>query len=127
MINGWLSLRVHDPVQVGEWYKKLGFEIVGGHPEIGSIVVGTKDKGRVIVLLPGAQLGHPDRLQMHFAVRDVDAEYERLRREGIEFQGPPKDMPWRWRHVYTTDPAGHTVEICSPLPDAADRDSTFVH
>jgi catechol 2,3-dioxygenase-like lactoylglutathione lyase family enzyme len=57
-------------------------------------------------------------VQLHFHVPDVDAEYERLKVEGVEFEEPPRDMPWRWRHAYTRDPAGHTVEIYSPLPDA---------
>jgi catechol 2,3-dioxygenase-like lactoylglutathione lyase family enzyme len=126
MINGWLSLRFEDPKAASLWYEKLGFEIIGGSPDFGSIVIGTKDRGRIMVLLPGPQLGHPDRLQMHFAVKDVDSEYDRLKRAGIEFREPPRDMPWGWRHAYTSDPAGHTVEICSPLPDAHDKDSMFV-
>jgi uncharacterized glyoxalase superfamily protein PhnB len=78
-----------------------------------------------MVLLPGEPLDHPDRLQIHFAVKDVDAAFERLSRGGDEFQMSPKDMPWRWRHAYTRDPAGHTIEICSPLSDADDADSAF--
>ncbi len=34
------------------------------------------------------------------------------------FNGPPTDIPWRWRHAYTHDPAGYTVELVTPLPDA---------
>lgn len=45
MINGWLSLRVKDPSHVAEWYQKLGFEIVGARPDIGTVVVGTREKG----------------------------------------------------------------------------------
>ena len=126
MINGWLSLRVENPKTVSEWYQKLGFTIVGSRPEIGTVVVGTPDLGRIMVLIPGEGLDHPERLQIHFAVGDVDAEYERLRRAGVEFREPPKDMPWRWRHAYTCDPAGHTIEICSPLHDVRDVDSNLV-
>jgi predicted enzyme related to lactoylglutathione lyase len=79
-----------------------------------------------MVLIPGEPLGTPDRLQIHFAVPDVDREYERLRSAGIDFKKPPRDMPWRWRHAYTSDPAGHAVELCSPLPDAHDLDSELV-
>jgi uncharacterized glyoxalase superfamily protein PhnB len=67
-----------------------------------------------------------ERVQLHFEVRDVDAEYERLKSAGVDFKEPPQDMPWRWRHAYTNDPAGHTVEICSPLPDAKDKDAEFI-
>lgn len=126
MINGWLSLRVEDPHRVAAWYQKLGFEIVGERPDAGGIALGTRDEGRIMVLLPGESVGHPDRLQIHFAVPDLDAEYERLKTAGIQFNEAPKDMPWHWRHAYTQDPAGHTVEICSPLPGAKDKDSEFV-
>jgi lactoylglutathione lyase len=126
MIDGWLSLRVEDPKAVGAWYEKLGFEIVGARADVGSVVVGNKKRGRILVLLPGETIEHPDRLQIHFAVPDVDAEYERLTKEGVQFQEPPKDMPWRWRHAYTNDPAGHTVELCTPLPDAKDLDASFL-
>jgi catechol 2,3-dioxygenase-like lactoylglutathione lyase family enzyme len=126
MINGWLSLQVANPELVSEWYEKLGFEIVARRPDLGSVVVGTEEGGRIIVFLRGQTLDHPDRLQIHFAVANVDAEFERLRRAGVKFREPPKDMPWRWRHAYTSDPAGHTIEICSPLPGAGDQDSTFV-
>ncbi|MBV8278936.1 MAG: VOC family protein, partial [Verrucomicrobia bacterium] len=64
----------------------------------------------------GQPLDHPERLQMHFAVPDVDDVYERLKQEGVRFDEPPADMPWGWRHAYTRDPAGHTVEICSRCP-----------
>lgn len=126
MINGWLSLRVENPKTVSEWYQRFGFTIVGSHPEIGTVVVGTPDLGRTMVLIPGERLDHPERLQIHFAVEDVDAEYERLSRAGIEFREPPRDTPWRWRHAYTSDPAGHTIEICSPLDDVHDVDSNLV-
>jgi len=126
MIKGWISLRVEEPKKVAAWYiDKLGFEAQGERPGIG-LAVGTKDAGRAMVLLNGEGLEHPERVQLHFEVKDVDAEYQRLREAGVEFSEPPKDMPWRWRHAYTSDPAGHTVEICSPLPDAHDKDAEFV-
>jgi predicted enzyme related to lactoylglutathione lyase len=71
-----------------------------------------------MVLLPGEKIEHPDRLQIRFAVPDVDAAYDRLTKAGVKFHEFPRDMPWRWRRAYTTDPAGHTVELCSPLPNA---------
>jgi hypothetical protein len=85
MIDGWLSLRAEGPHWVTAWHQKLGFEIVSERPDVGSIAIGTKDKGRVMVLLPGEKIGHPDRFEIHFAVPDVDAECEHLKRAGIQF------------------------------------------
>lgn len=33
MIDGWLSLRVRNPKEVGAWYVKLGLEVIGGRPD----------------------------------------------------------------------------------------------
>lgn len=119
MFPGWISLRVNDPQRVSQWYKThLGLAVLGTREDLGTQMLGNAELGAALIFLPGDPLDHPERVQMHFQVADVDAEYERLKKEGVEFEGPPQDMPWRWRHAYTRDPAGHTVELCSPLPDA---------
>ncbi|MBV8099987.1 MAG: VOC family protein [Verrucomicrobia bacterium] len=119
MLNGWISLRVKDPKQVAAWYtdhKML--ELVGAREDIGTRALGSRENGLALILISGDQLDRPDLLQLHLHVKDVDAEYERLKAEGVKFEEPPKNMPWGWRHAYTKDPAGHTVEVCSPLPEA---------
>lgn len=119
MFPGWISLRVNEPKQIGDWYTRhLGLVVFGAREDIGSQALGSREHGAAIILLRGEPVDHPERLQMHFQVPDVDAAYERLKREGVEFDEPPADKPWGWRHAYTRDPAGHTVEICSPLPGA---------
>jgi catechol 2,3-dioxygenase-like lactoylglutathione lyase family enzyme len=119
MFPGWISLRVKDPQSVSEWYTKhLGLVVFGGREDIGSLALGTREHGAAIILLPGEPLDHAERLQLHFHVPDVDAAYQRLKREGVDFDEAPEDKPWGWRHAYTRDPVGHTVELCSPLPGA---------
>ena len=119
MLNGWISLRVKDPRAIGAWYTKVtGMQVVGSRPDMGGIALGDRERGYAIILLPGESIEHPERLQMHFEVADVDAEYDRLRRQGVEFDEPPADQPWGWRHAYTHDPVGHTVELCTPLTNA---------
>jgi hypothetical protein len=94
--------------------------IAGGRRTRGHWLGGARDQRTcyAIVLLPGESIDQPEKVQMHFPVADVDAEYDRLRRLGIRFDGPPEDQPWGWRHAYTHDPAGHTVELCTPLANA---------
>ncbi|MBV8214514.1 MAG: VOC family protein [Verrucomicrobia bacterium] len=120
MFPGWISLRVKDPKEVAQWYSQhLGLEVLGGRHIGGGetqALGSPKEKGPAMILLPGQPLDHPERLQMHFAVPDVDDVYERMKQEGVRFDEPPADMPWGWRHAYTRDPAGHTVEICSRCP-----------
>jgi catechol 2,3-dioxygenase-like lactoylglutathione lyase family enzyme len=104
---------------------RAGCDVQGDHHvhrlerrDIGSVALGSKEHGPAIILLPSENIGHPDKLQMHFPVADVDAEYDRLKKLGIQFDEPPGHKPWGWRHAYTHDAAGHTVELCTPIAGA---------
>ncbi|HYY30511.1 MAG TPA: VOC family protein [Chthoniobacterales bacterium] len=119
MFNGFISLRVKDPKRVAEWYTKHRIlELMGGREDIGSQALGSREHGYALILLPGDAGTQTQSVQLHFHVKDVDAEYKRLSGEDVAFEEPPKNMPWGWRHAYTKDPAGYTVELCSPLPQA---------
>ncbi len=50
---------------------------------------------------------------------EVDAWYERLRRQGVAFESPPADNEtFGIRHCFLRDPAGYLVEIqCFRSPD----------
>lgn len=78
------------PGHGAESYGKLGFEIVGARTDVGSVVIGKKDLGRIIVWLPGEAPCHPDRLQINFAAKDVDAAFERLSEAGVEISRTSK-------------------------------------
>ena len=43
MIDGWLSLRVRNPEEVGAWYEKLRLQVSAGRPEAGTVVVGARE------------------------------------------------------------------------------------
>jgi catechol 2,3-dioxygenase-like lactoylglutathione lyase family enzyme len=91
-------------------------------PQLGKIntpsALGTRDNELAVIFIPGDQLAQPKLVQLHFHVADVDAEYQRFKDEGVKFAESRRKMHWGWRHAYTNDPAGHTVELCSPLPEA---------
>jgi hypothetical protein len=83
--------RVKDPKRVAAWYtdhKML--ELVGSREDIGTKALGSSEYGPAVILIPGDQLERPDLLQLHLHVMDVDAEYERLKSEGVKFEEPPK-------------------------------------
>lgn len=51
-----------------------------------------------------------------FAVDDVDASYEELRRRGATFVTEPQDQPVAFiRTAHLRDPEGHLIEINAPL------------
>lgn len=46
---------------------------------------------------------------VYFEHDDLDATVARLVSEGIVFDAPPADQPWRWREAYLRDPTGNVV------------------
>ena len=48
-----------------------------------------------------------------FVVADVDAAYQHLLSQGVEFLEPPTDMPWRLRTAAFLDPAGYALTLTS--------------
>jgi lactoylglutathione lyase len=53
-------------------------------------------------------------------VDDVDRAAARLAAAGVIWVTPPHDEPvWRQRVAHVRDPAGHLVELWTPLPAAA--------
>jgi hypothetical protein len=95
MFNGFISLRVKDPKRVAEWYTKHRIlELMGGREDIGSQALGSREHGYALILLPGDAGTQTQSVQLHFHVKDVDAEYKRLSGEDVAFEEPPKNMPW---------------------------------
>jgi uncharacterized glyoxalase superfamily protein PhnB len=67
-----------------------------------------------------AQLGgrppeEPLTAQIFLLVKDVDRVYERLSKKGVQFFGPPRDMPWGVRIVECFDPEGRRVVFAEGL------------
>jgi catechol 2,3-dioxygenase-like lactoylglutathione lyase family enzyme len=52
-------------------------------------------------------VGPSEQVTVYFECDELDREYERLRRAGVEFELAPSDMPWRWREARFRDPDGH--------------------
>ncbi len=54
-------------------------------------------------------------ITLGFEVNDVDAEYERLKAEGVEFVMLPRTHPWGARSVWFRDPDGNIVDFFAHL------------
>jgi uncharacterized glyoxalase superfamily protein PhnB len=73
----------------------------------------------VVFLRTGLPTFKPARLQgrradgllVVFVVDDIDAEYERLRSEGVEITTPLETEPWGERFFQVTDPNGVTYQL----------------
>jgi catechol 2,3-dioxygenase-like lactoylglutathione lyase family enzyme len=109
-----VTVFVEDPGRLREWYTgNLGLTVSSETPRFVQLA---DQSGRPCVAFHvGAPPEHPNRIQLHFEVEDVDAEYERLRGQGLAFEERPEDKPWGWRVASVRDPAGHTVELVTPV------------
>jgi catechol 2,3-dioxygenase-like lactoylglutathione lyase family enzyme len=109
-----VTVFVEEPGRLRDWYTRyLGLTVSSETPRFVQLADAS---GRPCVAFHvGEPLGHPGQVQLHFEVDDVDAEYDRLRGEGLAFEGGPDDKPWGWRVASVRDPAGHTVELVTPL------------
>ena len=58
-----------------------------------------------------------------FEVRDVDAEYERLKALDVEFVKLPATHPWGARSVWFRDPDGNIVNFFTVLTDPSRKGS----
>jgi len=54
-----------------------------------------------------------EQVTLYFESDDVDHDYERLRRIGVPFEHPPRDMSWLWREARMRDPSGHRLCLFS--------------
>jgi catechol 2,3-dioxygenase-like lactoylglutathione lyase family enzyme len=63
---------------------------------------------------------------VEFVVDDVDADYERLRRDGTvtAFELEPTTMPWGNRSMLFRDPDGNLVNFFAPLTEESKQRQT---
>ena len=57
---------------------------------------------------------------LNFEVEDVDAEYERLRGEGLPILLTLRDEVFGQRHFITCDPNGVLIDVIKPIPPNAE-------
>src|SRR5579883_2774141 len=108
----YITLFVSEVETVRDWYvRHLGLR---AETDSGQFVRLVGTEGAMLGLHRGAPAQHPERIQIHFQVLDVDAFCRRLMADGVTFDREPSDAPWGLRVASLRDPAGHTVEIYSP-------------
>jgi catechol 2,3-dioxygenase-like lactoylglutathione lyase family enzyme len=110
-----VTIWTHSPQALRDWYvAHLGLEVRNETPRF--VMLGERGAGgAAIAFHVGEPLSEPQRVQLHFAVDDVDAVYDRLVRAGVAFEGKPSDKPWGLRTASCRDPGGHGVEFTMPI------------
>jgi len=52
-----------------------------------------------------------ENITLGFDVNDIDAEYERLNKMGVNITMPPKTYPWGRRAMQIADPDGNLINL----------------
>ncbi|MBN1991959.1 MAG: VOC family protein [Anaerolineae bacterium] len=108
------------PVLVDFYTKVLGVKVEGDnvHAELH-----TEGAGIAIFSVEGMESMAPLSMQgagygsvtIAFEVKDVDAEYERLKALDVEFVKLPATHPWGSRSVWFRDPDGNIIDLFAVL------------
>jgi predicted enzyme related to lactoylglutathione lyase len=122
-----ISLNVDDPVASAAFAKQhLGF--TEDMASDGFVSLSRPDAGFNLIYLrtgletfkPDSMRGHPaDGLLVVFVVDEIDAEYERLQRAGVEITTPIQTEPWGERFFQVTDPNGVVIQLVQWMSESA--------
>jgi uncharacterized glyoxalase superfamily protein PhnB len=113
-----LSLNVTDPKASADWVAAhLGFAeemsadgfVSMAHPQAGVNLIYLRVG--LPTFTPASAAGHADGLLIAFVVDDLDSEYDRMLREGVEFLALPVTEPWGERYVQAADPNGVVYQL----------------
>lgn len=120
-----LSLNVEDPVASATFAKQhLGF--TEDMADDGFVSLSKQDAGFNLIYLrtglesfkPDSMRGrHADGLLVVFVVDNIDEEYARLQREGVQITTPIQTEPWGERFFQVTDPNGVVFQLVRWMVD----------
>ena len=114
-----ISLNVAD-VEASAAFAKRHFGFTEAMSADGFVSLHRPDVGfNLIFLRTGLATFEPERMKGHgadgvlvaFVVGDVDAQYERLQREGVEILTPIETEAWGERSFQVADPNGVVIQL----------------
>ena len=114
-----ISLNVAD-VEASAAFAKRHFGFTEAMSADGFVSLHRPDVGfNLIFLRTGLATFKPERMKGHdadgvlvaFVVDDVDAQYERLQREGVEILTPIETEAWGERYFQVADPNGVVIQL----------------
>jgi catechol 2,3-dioxygenase-like lactoylglutathione lyase family enzyme len=105
------------PVETVEFFKKLGLTvIVDSLPRYARLECPNGDATLSVNIADPHEaetrpVGSvpPNNIVLYFECEQLDAEVERLKSLGLEFDEDPSDRSWLWRQAYLKDPNGNRI------------------
>jgi predicted enzyme related to lactoylglutathione lyase len=117
LLSQHMDYTTHNLADVKRFYTDLlGFRRFEQDPQMNYLYVQTGHSSSVGFMPPMQGMGEPSPAKeptLYFMVKDVDRAYTDLSAKGVQFEGPPADMPWGHRVVSTIDPEGRRVMIAT--------------
>jgi predicted enzyme related to lactoylglutathione lyase len=117
LLSQHMDYTTHRLADVKRFYTDLlGFRRFEQDPQMNYLYVQTGHSSSVGFMPPAQGMGEPSPAKeptLYFMVKDVDRAYTDLSAKGVQFEGPPADMPWGHRVVRTIDPEGRTVMLAT--------------
>ena len=120
-----ISLNVENPAESAAFVKQhLGF--IEDMAYDGFVSLSKQDAGFNLIYLrtglesfkPDSMRGrHADGLLVVFVVDNIDEEYTRLQREGVQITTPIQTEPWGERFFQLTDPNGVVIQLVQWMVD----------
>ncbi len=118
LLSQHMDYTTHRLADVKRFYTDLlGFRRFEQDPNMNYLYVQTGNSSSVGFMPPMQGMGEPSPAKeptLYFMVKDVDRAYSDLSAKGLQFEGPPADMPWGHRVISTIDPEGRRVMLATP-------------
>ena len=108
---GYAAVFVSDMDRAVEFYeKKMGIPVRARSADF-PVWVEMATDGAVLALNSAAPelIGRPTGITL--VVGDIQAEYERMRTEGVRFVSPPTKQPWGGMTASVVDPDGNEIGL----------------
>ena len=128
------AIRVPNMAAAIEFYRdRLGFTVERGGPADGNVALSFGDARIMLDSVPtdyysasyneaiARRMGAPGPTAMYIESPDMDAQYERLEKGGVEIVDPIADRPWGQREFTVADLHGNWLSFWRAL-DADGRD-----
>ena len=115
-----VAINVRDLERAETFYRQvLGLTVGSRSDERRRVFLRAGGQAGMIVLIEDKGEWPAQHLAFTVDAADIDAAAAALRRAGVEVEGPVTHDWMPARSAYFSDPDGHELELCAPLPGGA--------